>query len=626
MKFRVLIAMLFVTCYLVSSQTIPVFQHVESEETPWLEDFETGTKPGYASGSVVCTMTKWTMDNALIGISGDDKKNGSQSVRMQTGGSLSFYALNGKADGIGRISIKYARFGTEPISTWKLQIKSTGVSTYFDVVEVVCTSTQLEEYSVLINQSGTVLIKIIHLSGGKINFDDIRITPYVEPAIASWTGNVDSNWQKAINWYGGNPGAGSHVIVPGGTPLLDFNTSVSYNDLTIRPGGRMKLMSAKTMTLTGNLNLECDSTGMASFINHGTINVAGQTRLQLELAGLKGTSERPWWYVAVPINNAKSDAFNLTDGVNKLSYYKENNLPAPTYIQIDDDSTELHPATGYVLYQGSRDSVFTFTGSLNTAAVTIYPTRTGYTAAKRGFNLIGNPYIAYLDWNKVERYNVRPTIWLRTRSRSGQMVFDTYDGVTGTSNGAAGRVTNLIPPCQAFWVKVDTDNSTGVLSLDRLVQSNDLPTNPLRTPSTDYATESEPPLLRLRLSKGTSYDETILVINPVANVGFDEYDSPKMSNNNPLVPEVFTFAAKEELVINHTGSLFKNQQIALGIRPGEEGVFMLSVDEMLHFSKSTKIYLIDKELNKEFPLNQGSNYAFQSDRSVSTDRFSVCRA
>lgn len=621
MRFCLLIVLLLFAYSPLSSQTNAPMQELESEETLWLEDFE---KDSVVSNGIICTMVKWKFDNALIGSTGFDEKNGSQSARINVGGSI--YMLNAKANGLGTLSFKYARFGSDGPATIKVQMRTsiTGLTTNFDISDtIICDNTVLEEYSQTVNQPGNIYVKIIQLSGTRINVDDVQLTDYILPTVTSWTGKFDNIWNKAVNWYGGTPGYKSNVIIPGSTPFVELKDTATYNNLTLRPGGQMKLIYGKNLHLTGDLTLECDSTGMASLVSQGNLTVAGQTHLKLELAGLKGASKRPWWYLAVPLDNVTSGAFNLADGTNKLSYYKEDSLPSPVYVQIKDNSTLLHPATGYVLYQGSRDSVFTFTGSLNTADQTIYPTRTGSTAAKRGFNLIGNPYTAYLDWNKVVRYNVRPTIWLRTRSAGGQMVFDTYDGIVGTANGAAGVVTNLIPPCQAFWTKVDSDNSTGELSFTRFMLYNDSPSNPLRMKSSESALETELPVLRLRLCKGTTHDETILLVNTGASTGFDDYDSPKLSNNNPLVPEIFSLADREELVINHTGTLFQNQQIALGMRPGEEGVYILKVHEMQHFSKSTKIYLLDRLLGKETRLYNGTSYAFQCDGAALPDRFSL---
>lgn len=624
MRLRLLIAVLLFAYSPLSSQDNASMQKLESEETLWLEDFETGSKGTYTSGPLYCTKVRWYFDNALIGDEGADKKNGIQSARIQAGGNI--YMMNAKANGLGTLSFKHARYGSDGPATIKVQMKTvlTGLTAFFDISDtIICNGSELEEYSLLVNQPGNINIKIIQLSGNRVNIDDVQLTDYAPPTVTSWTGKYDNLWTRAVNWYGGTPGYRSNVIIPGSTPFVELKDTATYNNLTLRPGGQMKLIYGKNLHLTGDLTLECDSTGMASLVSQGNLTVAGQTHLKLELAGLKGASKRPWWYVAVPLDNVTSGTFNLADGINKLSYYKEDSLPSPVYVQIKDNSTLLHPATGYVLYQGSRDSVFTFTGSLNTADQTIYPTRTGSTAAKRGFNLIGNPYTAYLNWNQVLRYNVRPTIWLRTRSTGGQMVFDTYDGIVGTANGAAGVVTNLIPPCQAFWTKVDSDNSTGELSFTRFMLYNDSPSNPLRMKSSESAFEAELPLLRLRLCKGTTHDETILLVNPNASAGFDDYDSPKMSNNNSLVPEIFSFADREELVINHTGILFQNQQITLGVRPGEDGIYIIKVEEMLHFSKSTKIYLLDKLLNKETRLYNGTNYAFQCDGAASPYRFSL---
>ena len=125
---------------------------------------------------------------------------------------------------------------------------------------------------------------------------------------------------------------------------------------------------------------------------------------------------------------------------------------------------------GYVANMTSS-GVVTFSGSLNTGAKSIDVSRTtGQT--KEGFNLVGNPYPSYLDWDNVTKNNLLTTLWYRTKTAPAPVtgattwIFDTYNstGKLGTSLGA-NAVTNLIPPMQAFWVRVNEGQTSGTFSV-----------------------------------------------------------------------------------------------------------------------------------------------------------------
>jgi hypothetical protein len=133
--------------------------------------------------------------------------------------------------------------------------------------------------------------------------------------------------------------------------------------------------------------------------------------------------------------------------------------------------------------------------TLNTGDISVLLTRTVTETpdnAKRGFNLVGNPYPSYIDWDYVylEADNVRPTIWYRTLN-GASMVFHTYNAELGV--GSPTTASEYIPPMQAFWVKVDTDPvspvtvSNGTLNFTNDMRSHDLSAlgNPLKAPAAD---------------------------------------------------------------------------------------------------------------------------------------------
>jgi len=429
---------------------------------------------------------------------------------------------------------------------------------------------------------------------------------------------------QAVNFNGV-----STQIISGVNNVTFAGATTIANGSTLSISKGLGVTVSGAFTNNGTLNLLSDATGTATILTPATISGSGATNVQQYVTGHAGTSTRANWYLSSPVSSATAAVFNVEGGVNKMTSYNE--LTTAYLPQFTANTTALTPGVGYVTYIGDTDATYTFTGgSLNNGdlpAVTV--SRTGTTAGKRGFNLVGNPYPSYLDWNAVKAAatsssNVRPTIWYRTLlsgSVNGTMTFDTFDGTTGTDNGSNGLVTQYVPPMQAFWMKVDADETSVTLNFvngQRSHKDQSLTTNRLRAPGVD-----ELQILRLKVSNGISSDAAIVVSDPNALDVFDYYDSQKMTNDNVNVPEIYTLAGTEELVINHLNNISANKELNLGFRPGKVGEFTIQASEITNFDSDLKVMLLDKLTNTEQELTPGNPYSFTSEATASNDRFSI---
>jgi hypothetical protein len=145
------------------------------------------TKTSYASGDVILSGIQWNMTEALIGTLSNDKKIGSRSMRMRRNGTIPGTAtmLNDKPDGIGTISFKYARFGTEtgqPTLFVEYSIDG-GISWTQAGSSITSFPNSLTNWSATINQGGNVRIRFRTNTGGtsqrRFNIDDIQLTNYI---------------------------------------------------------------------------------------------------------------------------------------------------------------------------------------------------------------------------------------------------------------------------------------------------------------------------------------------------------------------------------------------------------------------------------------------------------------
>lgn len=426
-------------------------------------------------------------------------------------------------------------------------------------------------------------------------------------AMPTWNGT--GTWSTPANWGGSVPASGADIYVLSGTLTIDQNISVA--NVTVYPGAKVTLNSGNTLTVTGNLAIKSDATGTGTFVDlnpTGGLTVSGTTHVQQYL-----TSGRNW-YVSSPVSAATTAALSTATSV--VSYDEVHGTSAPWVTE----SGSLTPMKGYISVNTTTSGVVTFSGTLNTGAQTITPTRTtGQT--KEGFNLVGNPYPSYVNWTNATKTNLLTTMWYRTKSASAY-VFDTYNatGGVGTSNGLT-TVSNLIPPMQAFWVRVDVGQTSGTLSFTNAMRSHaDVSGNSFKAPA---ATKVAQQLVRLKVSNGANSDEAVIYFNANASNGYDAYDSPKMTNANTAIPEIYTMGGTEKLVINGLNSVAPNEELPLGFTTGESNSFTIKATQFSNFDGSTKIYLKDNLLNTEQELAEGTEYSFNSDIASTSTRFSV---
>jgi alpha-tubulin suppressor-like RCC1 family protein len=400
----------------------------------------------------------------------------------------------------------------------------------------------------------------------------------------------------------------TNMVVSGGLQTLSQNKNVA--NLIINPTGKLTLSPGISLTVN-NLNIISDVTGTGTFVDNGTVTINGISTVQQYLTGSGTTTPNGrFWYISSPVTGATSATFDAA-GANILKRYDE---PTHAWSEIINNTMTLPVGTGYFARLGTT-STPTFTGVLNTGNINLSLSRSGTTDSKRGFNLVGNPYPSYLDWDAAIKTNVESTIWYRTND-GVSMVFDTYNAAlhVGTNNNGVGIVTKDIPPMQAFWVHVDTDGKTGSLTFDNSMRNHGTG-NLLKT---DALNE----LIRLKVSNGTNSDEAIVVFNADATNALDAFDSEKMSNNDALIPELYTIANSQKLVINGLESTVSNPIIPLGFKTAKAGTFTISANQIEGLD-GVPVVLEDKLLNISQDLTQTADYSFSSDSVNDANRFVI---
>ncbi|MCX6309071.1 MAG: T9SS type A sorting domain-containing protein [Bacteroidia bacterium] len=265
-----------------------------------------------------------------------------------------------------------------------------------------------------------------------------------------------------------------------------------------------------------------------------------------------------------------------------------------------------------------------FTGTINTGSKSLTLTRTAGKSSE-GFNLVANPYPSYLDWKMVSAANsgLLTTTWFRTKNATGGYIFATVNvadplNPTIVAVNPTTTITTLIPPMQAYWVRVISGSTT--YNIDNSMRKHvDDTRNKLKA-----LTLNSQQMVRLQVSNGTNADEAVLLFNSKASDYLDTFDSPKMSNNSAAIPELYTKIDSEKLVINGMKSVTYDTEIPLGFTTGQASDFTISTTEMTNFEVGTRLFLKDKLLNKETEIGEGLLYNFSSQTTTATsDRFSL---
>ena len=155
------------------------------------EDFENATKANYPLGDATMPSGSWSMDNALIGNTATDLKNGKKSVRMRSG-SIS---MNFDIAGMTMLYITHGKYGTDPVSTWQLFVSADGGTSYTALGAAITeSSTKLVRDSFKVSIPGMLRFRIVDKGSteeARINIDDIVFKGTGNPGIVTGTADTD---------------------------------------------------------------------------------------------------------------------------------------------------------------------------------------------------------------------------------------------------------------------------------------------------------------------------------------------------------------------------------------------------------------------------------------------------
>ena len=399
--------------------------------------------------------------------------------------------------------------------------------------------------------------------------------------------------------------AESHFTLTSGELIID--ESASIHSLTLSPSSKLTI-STGTLTATNAITLQSDATGTATLKNSGTYsgNITAQQYL--------GTARN--WYVSSPVSSASAPATNV-------DYYYE-------YVEAGDNNPTGQPGSSTVYWKGlangstmdvgkgyiaktNAGTTVAFSGTPNNGNITTLFDLTRNESAGKGFNLVGNPYPSYINWTSVAAANpnLDNTYYYRTQNTDNSYAFVTWNGAGNTFVNSKGgtantSITSLIPPTQAFWVRVKSGTTATKMHFNNdMREHRDDNGNLMKMPRRDTR-----PTVRMQLQNGNNADEMLIYQDADANNNYDSYDSPKMLNNSTTLPDLYSIVGNERLVINGFGTIYHNMEVPLGFSLKSAASLRIKASELNYLPVGMSVYLLDKLTNTQTQLTSETEYSF----------------
>jgi len=461
----------------------------------------------------------------------------------------------------------------------------------------------------IINASNVNVLTSGGITNGSIN------SPYVN--ISSLASN---NWNVQATWSGigsqTQPTPAHNVSIENGHTVTITANGVC-NNLTIKAGGNLVVNSGITLKVKGNLIIQSSATGTGNFVNLGTLTLTGTATVQRYLTG------GHYHYVSSPISNGAYTILQQSPNTSHDFF----SWSEPNHLWIDhNDSTNISQYTGiltagrgYAVQYAGAPVTKSFTGTLNQGTVLFGITKNNYSgvpSADRNYNLIGNPYPAYItaktsDPNNLLSVNMSLNLfgslyfWAEDDNIFEVADYATWNGTGGVAGGLGPAPDGYISPGQAFFVKALNAGNVNF-------------TNAMKVPNTGafYKTGDNVFRYRLTLSNGNTGNQMLVGFLANATNGADDlYDAVKYSGNPDI--SLYSILGGEHYAIQGLPVLNSNVTVPVGMYAGATGSYTFETGTIENLPANVIVYLEDTEANQlvnilddtyTFNVNSTGNY------------------
>ena len=437
-----------------------------------------------------------------------------------------------------------------------------------------------------------------------------------EERATHWTGNNDNNWSNPNNWSPiGIPNSSANIVIPEGLtnyPTISSNSSITVNKLLITSGST--LIVEESSSLSGEITYQRFLSATQWYFM--TSPVVGEVYGDYNNYNPENESETNH-YNWVSTNSIASGQ-NQNKGIS--TYDNSSKDPATDhwrYLQSNDNSNaKFYVGQGYGIIKSYTGTV-SFTGPEIYNGTTNDPQNENFTLSQpnsnkndnesNNFNLIGNPFTAYLTIGSIYNSN-------STRIGTEFYFWENDSYITRLSGLDANY---KIPPGQAFFVEAIANNESLTFN------SNDVTHE-----GTDnfQKTTSEIPEIILNISEGNkNRNAKIYYINGTSK-GYDAGYDGKLFDGEEDSFSIFYDLIESDGYKYQIQSLpnqeYEKTVIPVGVIANANKEITFTA-ETLNLPAGLKVYLEDREYNIITRLDEeNTNYTVSLNNSLKgTGRF-----
>jgi hypothetical protein len=432
----------------------------------------------------------------------------------------------------------------------------------------------------------------------------------------TWDGSSSTSWNTAANWSLGTvPVATDDVVIPGGLtnyPVISGITALTAN-LTINVGGTFTIDPDGALTVDGDLNIVDFNdllTINSNASNSGSLIVTGSS---IGVGFFAYNRHIPlssnWFLTSLAFGEQLSVVFlsqnnlaiasggfpiNTASGRNRgIGFYDNGDAPDPwTYVRETVGGRGAQPSflpnisagEGFAIRLTASGTLY-MEGYALEGSVSKSVTRN---AGVNSFNLLGNPYPAYLNSPAFATANTgilqEETVWVSNGSS-----YSTHNGADPIE----------LAPGQGFFVKVNASGSVNFTRSNQSHQSND-----------NFGKQEARPTFELFLENSTEKKSTKVFYIENKTTGFDNgYDSSMFEDSNSnisLYTELVTNNQGEKLAIQTlpNGNI-ENYVVPLGVKAVADNEITFSISAS-NFNEDIKIFLEDRFTNTFTRLDESN--------------------
>lgn len=366
-----------------------------------------------------------------------------------------------------------------------------------------------------------------------------------------------------------------------------------------------------------DLNIE-SIPGSSGYLVDQTVN--GDVSITGDISVERYMTADVWHNAASPVSDENSSVYTGTD---LIFYYDETIILNDWNFGWIWYSGPLTVSLGYDVYFTTTAVTVNYTATgaqtLNTGSYNIGVTKTDPAnpeiPARKGWNLVGNPYPSPVDW-------LATSGWNKADINDAKYIWDGANDIYTIFIGGAAPIginggTRFIPSNQGFWVQAVQNGSFGISNAVRVGDITGTP-DYYKIKPVDY------PLVSLVASGNNNSDELIIRFIEGTTVGFDRnYDAAKLFSRNINVPQISIKTDHHIFALNTLPQIEDDLEVLLNFQCGEAGYYSIKMTDRTNLDAFTKVYLKDDLEQKIVNLTELISYGFYHEPANDKSRFKV---